>query len=200
MICSIKNNVKHELIINKSKFITLLIKVNNEKEVNKYINKIKDEYKTATHYCYGYIIDNIKRFSDDKEPSGTAGLPILEVLNKNNLNYVLCIVIRYFGGIKLGAGGLARAYSKSAREALKLTQVVELVEAITIKISFSYNNIKQVDNLLKDCIINNKQFNELITYTVDIKKEKLDAIKTQLENINEIDIKEINNIFIENNY
>lgn len=200
MICSIKNNVKHELIINKSKFITLLIKVNNEKEVNKYINKIKDEYKTATHYCYGYIIDNIKRFSDDKEPSGTAGLPILEVLNKNNLNYVLCIVIRYFGGIKLGAGGLARAYSKSAREALKLTRVVELVEAITIKISFSYNNIKQVDNLLKDCIINNKQFNELITYTVDIKKEKLDAIKTQLENINEIDIKEINNIFIENNY
>lgn len=200
MICSIKNNVKHELIINKSKFITLLIKVNNEKEVNKYINKIKDEYKTATHYCYGYIIDNIKRFSDDKEPSGTAGLPILEVLNKNNLNYVLCIVIRYFGGIKLGSGGLARAYSKSAREALKLTRVVELVEAITIKISFSYNNIKQVDNLLKDCIINNKQFNELITYTVDIKKEKLDAIKTQLENINEIDIKEINNIFIENNY
>ncbi|MDD4036656.1 MAG: YigZ family protein [Bacilli bacterium] len=199
MIYSIKNNVNYEMIINKSKFITLLKKVNNEEDVKTYIENLKNEYKGATHYCYAYIIDNIKRFDDDKEPNGTAGLPILEVLSKNNLNYVLCVVIRYFGGIKLGSGGLVRAYSKSAREALKLTKIVELVKGKTIQLSFTYDDIKQVDNILKDYFISNKQFTELIIYTVDIKLEKLEEIKKQLNNINTIKIKELDDIFMENN-
>ena len=97
-------NIENTITINKSKFITNLISVNNIDEINYNLNIIKNKYKDATHNCYAYIINNNKRFSDDNEPSGTAGLPILDCLEKNNLNYVLCIVTRYFGGIKLGAG------------------------------------------------------------------------------------------------
>ena len=96
-------NIENIIIINKSKFITNLFFVNNLDEVDYYLTSIKSKYSDATHHCYAYIINNSKRFSDDNEPSGTAGKPILDCLEKNNLNYVLCIVTRYFGGIKLGA-------------------------------------------------------------------------------------------------
>lgn len=198
MVYSIKNDVKYEYIINKSKFITLLKRVYYEKEVNEYIEKIKKEYKGATHYCFGYILDNIKGFDDDKEPSGTAGLPILEVLDKNNLNYVLCVTIRYFGGIKLGSGGLVRAYSKGVRDALKLSQIIKLVKGKTIQISFAYNYIKKIDNILKSYSIINKEFDELITYTVNIEERDLEKIINQLEIIDNINIKQLNDVFIEN--
>lgn len=110
---TIKNDLNGELIVNKSRFITYVYKVNNILEVNEKIDALKAKYKDATHYCYSYIIDNIKRFNDDKEPSHTAGMPILNVLESKNLNYVLAVVIRYFGGIKLGAGGLVRAYTNA---------------------------------------------------------------------------------------
>ena len=110
-------NKTTELVINKSRFITCLFKVNSENEVSDYLNQIKNEYKNATHYCYAYIIDDIKRYNDDNEP--TAGIPILNTLESNNLNYVLCIIVRYFGGIKLGVGGLARAYGNSCLTAIK---------------------------------------------------------------------------------
>ena len=112
---SVKNNT-NTIIIKNSRFICLLYQVNNIEEINKYLDEAKKTYKDATHYCYAYIIDNISKCSDDGEPSNTAGLPMLQVLKHNNLNNVLCIVIRYFGKILLGAGGLVRAYSKSVTE------------------------------------------------------------------------------------
>ena len=122
---TIKNDLNGELIVNKSRFITYVYKVNNVLEVNEKIDALKAKYKDATHYCYSYIIDNIKRFNDDKEPSHTAGMPILNVLESKNLNYVLAVVVRYFGGVKLGAGGLVRAYTKSASEVIKLVNLIE---------------------------------------------------------------------------
>ena len=95
------------------------------------MKSIKNKYKDATLHCYAYIIDNIKRFSDDNEPGGTAGMPILNVLENNDLNHILCIVVRYFGGIKLGANGLVRAYSGSCNEAIDCSSVVELHRLIS---------------------------------------------------------------------
>ena len=163
---SIKENITNELIINKSKFITKLIKINNENDVKDNLNKIKIEYSNATHYCYGYIINNQNKASDDGEPSGTAGLPILNVLKQNNLDYLLCIVIRYFGGIKLGTGGLVRAYTNSVVEALKKSEIIELQKGKLIVIQFNYDLVKNIDYLLKDSRIINKEFKEKITYEV----------------------------------
>ena len=131
---SIKNNSINELIIKNSKFITLLYKVDDINKINYYLDKVKETYKDATHYCYAYIISDIKRSSDDNEPSGTAGIPMLDVLEKNNLNNVLAIVVRYFGGIKLGSGGLIRAYSKSVRACLNLVDKVKLTKGYNIDI------------------------------------------------------------------
>lgn len=176
----IKKSVKNEIEISKSKFITYLFKVDNIDEVNNYLQKTKNEYKDATHYCFAYIIDGNIKCSDDKEPNKTAGAPILNVLQKNDLNHILCIVVRYFGGIKLGAGGLVRAYSTSCSEALSQTQIVELKEAYKVKIEIDYNDIEQLNYLLKDDKITYKEFNENVIYEVIIKKEeirKLDKYK-----------------------
>ena len=122
-------------------------------------------------------MDGCEKCSDDGEPSGTAGLPILNILRHNNLNYILAVVIRYFGGIKLGAGGLLRAYSNSVSDALKLTDIVELVSGINVTIEFSYDNCKIIDNLLCDKDIIDKKYNDNIVYNFNIIKEEYDNIK-----------------------
>ena len=190
---TIKYNASNEIIINKSRFITYLYKVKNIDEVNNYLDELKKEYKDATHICFSYIINNTKRFSDDNEPSGTAGVPILTVLENNNLNYVLCAVVRYFGGIKLGAGGLLRAYSNSAKECLNKVVLTNIVIGKKITISFSYDNSKYIDNLLKDINIIDKKFDSSITYTFLIDESKYNI----LDNIKEYIIEQIDNIEIE---
>lgn len=184
---SIKENITNEIVINKSKFITILLKINNVDEVKENINNIKNKYKNATHYCFGYIIHNHEKCSDDGEPSGTAGMPILNILKKNNLTNVLCVVVRYFGGIKLGAGGLIRAYSNSVTKALNKSKIVDLIEGFHLEIEFNYGNIKKIDYLLKDLNIK-KEFNDTIKYTFDISKEELE--KLNLDNLCVIKAKE----------
>lgn len=173
---TINNNSKYELIIKNSRFITLLYKVKSIDNIKDILNIIKLEYPEATHYCYAYIIDNIKKSSDDGEPSGTAGIPILKVLESNNLTNVLAITIRYFGGIKLGANGLIRAYTKSIANAIKENTLKELTKGINIDITFNYNQVKEIDYLLKDIKINNKTFENNITYNIDIEKSFLNTI------------------------
>ena len=179
---SIENNIEQTYIINKSKFITKLYRVNDEKETINILDSLKTEYKDATHICYAYIVGNTKRMSDDGEPSGTAGMPILGVLENNELNYILAVVIRYFGGIKLGAGGLVRAYSNCVSESLK-NNITEYQLGKQIKVTFDYNNVKEIDNLLKEEEIISKDFNEQITYIVNLKAinlpnyVKIDIIK-----------------------
>lgn len=173
---TIKENSIYQYEIKKSKFITLLYKINSIDEVNKLLEETKKKYFNATHYCYAYKIKNIQKFSDDGEPSGTAGLPIMEVLNKKDLDYILCIVVRYFGGIKLGAGGLVRAYSKAIREAIDNNTIIKLVEGYLVQIETDYDNQKQYDYLFTDKIIK-KEFNEKIIYYLELKKEDMTLIK-----------------------
>ena len=124
---SIQTEITSEIIINKSRFITILTNINDIDKVKEKLEEIKKKYKDATHYCYAYIINNHEKCSDNGEPSGTAGMPILNVLKQNDLTNILCVVIRYFGGIKLGAGGLIRAYSTSASEALNKAIITNIV-------------------------------------------------------------------------
>ncbi|MCM1370906.1 MAG: YigZ family protein [Clostridium sp.] len=178
---SIKSNVENEYTIKKSKFICKLYRINNLNNIDIILKSIKMEYKDSTHICYAYILDNIKRFNDDNEPSGTAGIPILNVLEKNELNYILCIVIRYFGGIKLGSGGLIRAYSTSVSNTLKLANVIELVNGKVIEITFSYENIKKIDKILSNFNILNKEFNDDIKYVFEISNK--DFTELNLDNL-----------------
>ena len=107
------------LEIKKSKFIAYYYEVDTVDEIKEILETLKKEHKKAKHIPYAYKIDQEIKKSDDKEPSGTSGMPILNIIEKNNLNHVLIAVVRYFGGIKLGAGGLIRAYSNSAKEVIK---------------------------------------------------------------------------------
>lgn len=186
---TIKNNTQNEIIIKNSRFICYLYKIKDINEINNIINNIKEEHKDATHHCYAYIIDNIKKSSDDGEPGGTAGIPILKVLENNNLNNILTIVVRYFGGIKLGAGGLVRAYTKSVTSTLTEDNISKLIPGYNINIEFNYNQVKEINYLLKNITINNKEFNTNIKYNIDIPIEFLETIKNN--NINYEIIKEI---------
>lgn len=179
---SIKENSNYQIEIKNSKFIGCLFKINNKDDVNKYLEIVKDTYKDATHYCYAYILEDSQKASDDGEPGGTAGMPILNVLQSNNLINVLAVVIRYFGGIKLGAGGLVRAYSKCVKETLDHNEIIMLENGINVNIYFSYENVKDIDYLLKNEIINDKEYNELIKYNINISEEKLLEIKDLIVN------------------
>lgn len=167
---TIKENSHSKIEIKKSIFIIDIIKVQSEEDILLQIEEIKKKYKDATHYCYAYILGEKKHFSDDNEPSGTAGMPILNVLEKKKLNYILCVVTRYFGGILLGAGGLVRAYTKGATEALKNASITSLVAGYNLRLTFPYDNIKQIDFLLKNIKINRKSFTEKIIYEITISK------------------------------
>lgn len=161
---TIKENISNEIIINKSRFITYIYKVNSILEVNNILNELKCKYKDATHYCFAYIIGNIKRFNDDGEPSHTAGMPILNVLESKDLNNVLAVVIRYFGGVKLGAGGLVRAYTNSVTKALKEENIIPLKKIIKKRIVFDYSNINNINYILKDYNITYKEFDKSVIY------------------------------------
>lgn len=173
---SIKNNNKYEETIKYSKFISLIYRVYTKEEVKEYLNKAKESYPTATHYCYGYVIDNDIKSSDDNEPSKTAGIPILNQIINNKLNYTLIIVVRYFGGVKLGVGPLTRAYAKVAREVITPNNIITLTKGYDINITFTYNDIKNIDYLLKNSYIINKTFKDKITYNVIISKDILDKL------------------------
>ena len=172
---TISENTKKEIEIKKSRFISRIYKIHSLEEVDKVLQELKKEYKDATHYCYAYILDENKKSSDDNEPSGTAGIPILQVLEKNNLNYVLCVVIRYFGGIKLGAGGLVRAYTKSVTEGLKMCQKYELIPGYKIEINISYDEQKKLDYIVKEYKVD-KKFDNNITYHILIPKKDFNIL------------------------
>ncbi len=192
---TIDKHTINEIIINKSRFICLLYRINNETDVDEILSKVKKEYKDATHYCYAYIISTIKRFNDDGEPSGTAGMPILNVLENNDLDYTLCIVVRYFGGIKLGAGGLVRSYTKAVTTTLNNTNIVTLHKGHKIIIEFNYDKTKLIDNLLKDIKIVDKEFLETIFYTILISDENYHSLENILQE-NSLTITKKESLFI----
>ena len=173
---TILENTANELVIKNSKFITILHSIDDNTDINKLLENYKEKYPKATHYCYGYITENKKKSSDDGEPGGTAGTPILNVLEKENIINVIAIVIRYFGGIKLGAGGLVRAYSKSIKEALNNSNLIELEEGYQVEITFDYDNKKDLDYKLKNYEIINEEYLDKIKYTILIPINNIDKI------------------------
>ena len=186
---TIKNNMQSIKIIKKSKFITKIFFIQNVDEALKFINDTKTEYSDATHVCYGYICDNNIKFSDDNEPSNTAGMPIYNVLKNNNLNHVLAIVIRYFGGIKLGAGGLVRAYSNCVSEIIQ-NNLTKIIPGYLIEIAFDYNNIKEIEYILKDYEIIYKNYDINIVFNFKCSSNDFDTLRYKLNDyVDEIEIK-----------
>lgn len=173
---TIKENINNEIIIKNSRFITYIYRLLNN-DISKYLENIKKEHPKATHHTYAYIYNNEGYSTDDNEPIGTAGRPMLNVLEKEELNNILVITVRYFGGIKLGAGGLIRAYTKSVTEALKISNYINLEEGYKIKITFDYPEEKQINYIIGNNNIIEKQFNDKITYIANISKEKLNNLK-----------------------
>ena len=169
----IKSECYSTLTIEKSRFIAYLKPIFNEEEYKEYLKQIKKKHYDSTHVCSALICDNIKRSNDDGEPSGTAGVPILNVLEKNNLNNTCALVVRYFGGIKLGAGGLIRAYSNAVVETLKKAIIVEDIKYPKYQIKLSYDIANKLDNFfLKNTLFLNKEYDEEVTITYVLKNEK----------------------------
>ena len=148
MIKTILANSSSELDVKKSKFIANIIKITDEQDAKEKLNQIRKEYSDAKHNCYAYIVyDNetktkIEKSSDDREPSGTAGIPMLTLLQKNNLVNVLIVVTRYFGGILLGTGGLVRAYTDSSKQALEAAKIIELQYGEIIEYCIEYDEFE----------------------------------------------------------
>lgn len=192
---TIEKSISNEIVINKSKFITKLIRLEN-KNIDIYIKQLKNEYKGASHYCYAYIFNGFSKTSDDGEPPSTAGLPILKVLKSKNIEHILCVVIRYFGGIKLGVGGLVRAYTNSVLLAINKSNIIEIVKGYKVKIKFSYDKINYINKKLENYQINYKKFDENIIYEFLISDDNFNNIKKELEVCSSLEI--IENLYIKN--
>lgn len=166
----LKEESTHTLEIEKSKFITYLKRVFSEQEAKEYLMKIQKLHPNATHHCYAFIIgehDEIQRSNDNGEPSGTAGVPMLESLKKNHMQDIIAITVRYFGGIKLGAGGLIRAYSKSVSLALQNSILTQKILTKKYTLTFSYDLIGKLDYFFRtyDIAIIDKNYDSDVTYT-----------------------------------
>lgn len=174
-----------EIIINKSRFIGYAMPINSEEEALEFIEKIRTKHRDATHNVYAYVVgmdNNIQRFSDDGEPSGTAGIPVLEVIKKEDLRNVVVVVTRYFGGIKLGAGGLVRAYTKGAKIALDAAQIVDMVLHQKIKIRIDYTLYGKIENFLLNggYFVDETIFDDKVNIFVYIDNKEVEKFKKQI--------------------
>ncbi|WP_314042591.1 YigZ family protein [Streptococcus cristatus] len=171
--------------IKKSRFICHAKRVYSEEEARDFIAAIKKEHYKATHNCSAFIVgekSEIKRTSDDGEPSGTAGVPMLGVMENHQLTNVCFVVTRYFGGIKLGAGGLIRAYAGSVALAIKEIGLIEIKEQAGLRLKMSYSQYQNFDNFLKaeDLIEFDTEFTDLVATTIYIDKQDKEPLEQKL--------------------
>lgn len=177
-----------EITINKSRFIGYSKPAETEEEALEFIEEIKTKHNDATHNVYAYVIgenSNVQRFSDDGEPSGTAGIPILEVLKKEDIKNTVVVVTRYFGGIKLGAGGLIRSYIKGAKVGLDDSKIVEKVLHSRIKFTIEYTLYGKVENelLARDYIVEDTIYDEAVNLIVICKNQDLQELINLMKNL-----------------
>ena len=182
---TIKEDGQVQEEIKKSRFICHAKRVYSEEEARDFITAIKKEHYKATHNCSAFIIgerSEIKRTSDDGEPSGTAGIPMLGVLENHNLTNVCMVVTRYFGGIKLGAGGLIRAYASSVALAVKEIGIIEIKEQAGIAIQMSYAQYQEYSNFLKEYNLMelDTNFTDQVDTMIYVDKEEKENIKATL--------------------
>ena len=142
-----------EIVIEKSRFIASAIHVDNAEQAIEYVNSKRKQYYDATHNCYAYIAGDKAKFSDDGEPQGTAGLPMYECIKNNGLDYVCIVVTRYFGGVKLGAGGLVRAYSGSVAEVIRQCEKLQMTDCTRAEVAIDYNLLKPLRKALEPHVI-----------------------------------------------
>ena len=198
-IKTIKENVSSEIEVKKSRFIANIIKVENEEEAKEKLNEIRKEYRDARHNCFCYrvaVIEDgnekiVERFSDDGEPSGTAGAPMLDLLRGNDLTNVLVVVTRYFGGILLGTGGLVKAYTDATKEAISKIDIIEKVKGVKYQITIKYDDLKNIKYICdkNNIRINNIEYLENIIIDIECEEDKIEFIKNE----NVIDIKVLSN-------
>lgn len=174
-----------EVVAKKSRFLSVAVHVGSEEEAIAFIEAVKKEHRDARHNCYAYIIrgeQEIRRFSDDGEPSQTAGTPMLEVLAGKELFDVAVVVTRYFGGTLLGTGGLIRAYSKAVQEALEDAVIIEKRLAQKLKIETDYNGIGKIQYLLKQAGIDpiDTEYTDKVVITAAIPMEQLQKLEKDM--------------------
>ncbi|WP_295589428.1 YigZ family protein [uncultured Methanobrevibacter sp.] len=175
---TIKKAIQSEINIKKSQFICTLVPTKSKAESKAVIQKLNEQYNDATHNCTAYIVNDGEGFDDDGEPGGTAGKPMINVLRKNELHNVTAVVTRYFGGIKLGAGGLVRAYSKSVMEAIGEAEILEIEEYDVYEIVFEYSDIKTADSEVRNNSLDviNKEYSDKVSYEI-VSKDNRDILK-----------------------
>ncbi|WP_368657980.1 YigZ family protein [Metabacillus halosaccharovorans] len=184
---TVKGYGEHEIIIQKSRFICYVERVTSEEEAIEFIQKIKKKHHDANHNCSAYLIgenDHIQKANDDGEPSGTAGVPMLEVLKKKKLKDTAVVVTRYFGGIKLGTGGLIRAYGKSVSEGLQATGMVERKLMRIMNTNIDYTWLGKVENELRSSTYLLKEIHYLNDVNVEAyveEEKKTDFIEWMTE-------------------
>lgn len=163
-----------EFEIKKSKFISHIKNVESEESAREFIQLMKKKYFDATHNCSAWIIGDKQKSNDDGEPGGTAGNPILESIKKNNLTNICIVVTRYFGGIKLGAGGLIRAYSHAASLAISAAKIIEMKTFQKISLTLEYNFLATVENYLrnKNIRVENANYADVVTLEIFILPEQ----------------------------
>lgn len=185
---TIKANGVHEIDIKKSRFICTLARIKDEAQAKSIIQKVTKQNEKANHNCYAYVLgttDQIQRESDNGEPSGTAGIPILEVLKMNELHNVLAVVTRYFGGIKLGAGGLIRAYSNATSTTIDAVGIVNLVTKKEIKLTIDYNQLDKLKYFLdtNTIPIESTDYTDKVKLIVPIEETQLAHFVQQLKDL-----------------
>lgn len=179
---TIKNQHTYEEIISKSRFITYLFVVNDEAEAKQRIQEIKAKHKDANHNCSAYTIGDqhqIQKANDDGEPSGTAGVPMLEALKKNDVHNVVAIVTRYFGGIKLGTGGLIRAYQGGVSSAIQSIGKVEIKNALKYNVTMSYENTGKFEHSIasKPFVVLDTIYTDKVSYIIQLVTEDKESFK-----------------------
>jgi uncharacterized YigZ family protein len=185
---TIKEDNQHEVEIKKSRFICFLKRIETEEEAKAFIQQIKKEHWKANHNCSAFVLGDhheIQRSSDDGEPSGTAGVPMLEVLKKNDLINVCAVVTRYFGGTKLGAGGLIRAYSGSVAQAIVHTGIVEGRLQQEVFVQLDYSNWGKMENFIasENLAVKDTQFTDRVVVTCMVDENQVDDFEAQVTDL-----------------
>lgn len=185
---TVKKTIENEYVVQKSKFISHVMRVHDEEEAQSRIQAISKEHWKANHNCYAYVIgdtSHIQKASDNGEPSGTAGAPILEVLKKQELRDTLVVVTRYFGGIKLGAGGLIRAYSTATSSGIKAAGIIERLPVSIYTVTFDYSFWGAVENQLKPApyILRETSYTENVTLELGIRESDVPGFEPWIQNL-----------------
>lgn len=185
---TIPKDTVSEQTIKKSRFIAHLFRIRDEADAQQKIAGVRAEHPKATHHCFAYVLgddDHVQRMSDDGEPSGTAGSPILEVLKTNEVHDVLAVVTRYFGGIKLGAGGLIRAYSSTPALAIEESGKVKRVTQTRLAITLDYRNVDALTYYLnqQELVTLTTDYGVKVTMTIAVDTATLGATQTAITNL-----------------